>query len=90
VELTLELLICPLPGYNASPGWNDAQRGRHLGILDCTLNNDYLLRPAILLQSINGSNERFYRCHGDPVLLYVNIDGPPEGKSLNSRTSDES
>ncbi|RMZ70872.1 beta transducin [Pyrenophora seminiperda CCB06] len=68
--LSVDMSICPL---RTDDMCFDLFRGRHLGILDCTIGHDPLARPAILLEAINGRKKRFRRCAAEPVLLQLSI-----------------
>jgi hypothetical protein len=78
-QLTTELYICPLrPG----PMSLELFTNKYIGILDCTMGSDYLARPAILLEAIDGHTLKFRRCPMDPVLLRVDPSQDATDQSL--------
>ncbi|KAI1566051.1 HET domain containing protein [Pyrenophora tritici-repentis] len=83
--LSMELSICPLRSDDMCL---DLFRGRHLGILDCTIGDDPLARPAILLEAIDDRKKRFRRCAAEPVLLQLSIGNVSEAVLLR-RYADE-
>ncbi|EFQ93704.1 hypothetical protein PTT_08826 [Pyrenophora teres f. teres 0-1] len=84
-SLSVELSICPLRSDDMCL---DLFRGRYLGILDCTIGDDPLARPAILLEAIDGRKKRFRRCAAEPVLLQLSIGNVSEAVLLR-RYADE-
>jgi hypothetical protein len=58
--LSISLLLCPL----------EHMHGRYIGILDCMVGNDYLARPALLLEAMNEGSTRFWRCDSLAFLRY--------------------
>jgi hypothetical protein len=78
-QLTMELYICPLrPG----PMSLELFTNKYIGILDCMLGNDYLARPAILLEAIDGHALKFRRYPMAPVLLRVDPNQGTTDQSL--------
>jgi len=84
-ELSTEMSVCPLRSDDMC---FDLFRGKHLGILDCTIGDDPLARPAILLEAINGRKKRFRRCAAEPVLLQLSVGKASEAVLLR-RYADE-
>ncbi|KAI4663344.1 uncharacterized protein J4E78_003756 [Alternaria triticimaculans] len=60
--LSVEMLICPLEG-------NGIARDEYLGILDCSIDGDPSMRPAILLSPVHRKKLIFRRSSGDVSLF---------------------
>ncbi|KAF1851242.1 HET-domain-containing protein [Cucurbitaria berberidis CBS 394.84] len=82
-ELMMDMLICPLLSGSSSL---NLFRGKHIGILDCMIGNDYLSRPAILLEAIDKSARRFRRCPREPLLLQLKATESSDCILLNQYT----
>lgn len=80
-QLTTDMYI-----YRLRPGPESLQlfsfTNKYIGILDCTLGNDYLARPAILLEGTDDHARKFRRCPAAPVLLRVDANASTADQSL--------
>jgi len=69
--LSVEMLLCPLEG-------NGKFRDEYLGILDCSIDGDPYMRPAILLSPVHRDKLIFRRCSGEVSLFRLESKHPME------------
>jgi len=76
--LSIEMLICPVQG-------NGMHRDQYLGILDCSLDGDPSMRPAILLSPVHKGKMIFRRNSGDVKLFRLQSSHPGEAVLITGR-----
>ncbi|KAI4653218.1 uncharacterized protein J4E79_008732 [Alternaria viburni] len=76
--LSVEMLICPLEG-------NGTLRDEYLGILDCSIDGDPSMRPAILLSPVHRKKLIFRRSSGDVTLFRLGSKHPTEAVLVTDR-----
>ena len=78
--LSIEMLICPLEGSSEYELRDD-----YLGILDCSIDGDPSMRPAILLSSIHRQKLIFRRSPDDVTLFRLGSKHPMEAVLITDR-----
>jgi hypothetical protein len=76
--LSIEMLISPVQGVE--------NRDKYLGILDCSLDGDPSMRPAILLSPVHKGKLIFRRSPGDVKLFRLRPSHPGEAVPMEART----
>ena len=76
--LSVEMLICPLEG-------NGMLRNDYIGILDCSIDEDPSMRPAILLSAVHRKKLMFRRSPGYISLFRLGSKHPMEAVLITDR-----
>ncbi|KAI4640823.1 hypothetical protein J4E93_008416 [Alternaria ventricosa] len=76
--LSVEMLICPLEG-------NGMLRNDYIGILDCSIDKDPSMRPAILLSAVHRKKLMFRRSPGYISLFRLGSKHPMEAVLITDR-----
>lgn len=77
--LSIEMLISPVQGV-------EIRRDKYLGILDCSLDGDPSMRPAILLSAVHKGKLIFRRSPGDVKLFRLRPSHPGEAVPMEAHT----
>lgn len=68
-EITVSIYLCPLGAQRSMLNFN--LRNKYLGFLNCIIGDDYLSRPAILLEATEEGSLSFRRCYERPTLFHI-------------------
>ena len=73
-EIMLTLYICPLVEEQVSQN-SSLWKNKYLGFLDSVIGDDWLSRPAILLEPVEEGMISYRRCYERPTLFCIKSEG---------------